>query len=519
MAKEDIEEHYEWDDNENNDGFNDDEKEEVKKEKRKKKNVLVTKEKKKEKKDELNFYIIAIAVIVIVGLALLIIFSDKIFKTKENEKAVLDINGEKIYLSQLEKEYNLYFFLSGLPEEYKKMITKASFLNSTFLNEMLLLNDATQFGIKIDETEIGGIIKQLLDSNKKTEDELKNDLKNAGIEYEDFKGLIKTRAIINSLVDAKITKQINITDREIEDYYEKNPELFIMPESVRASHILVKSEDEAKEILKDLDKGGNFSEIAKSKSIEPAAKSTGGDLGYFTKGQMVKEFEDAAFKLKVEEISPIVKTQFGYHIIKLTDKMAETKRKLDDVKKNIEEVLILTKQNAVLKTYIDQLRSRADIKIYYEVLGEEGKTEITKNDIKQETPIVKEIKTFKETGEDICKENGKPIIRMFSASIDSHSKWVKSAFEKSIKKYEGSIASFNWEIDTGDNTLTEQKENKIPKSEFAIYINLENKGAVPTFVFGCKYTRTGTAFEKENDLNSEEVEFDAVIEKLIEESR
>ena len=91
-----------------------------------------------------------------------------------------------------------------------------------------------------------------------------------------------------------------------------------MPKEVRASHILVKTEAEANEILFDLKRGASFEDMAMKKSLCPS-KSKGGDLCFFTRGRMVKEFEDAAFSLQKGELSKPVKTQFGYHIIKVTD--------------------------------------------------------------------------------------------------------------------------------------------------------------------------------------------------------
>ena len=89
---------------------------------------------------------------------------------------------------------------------------------------------------------------------------------------------------------------------------------------IRASHILVKTEEEAKQILEILEQGNKgFEQIAMERSSCPSGKK-GGDLGYFGRGQMVREFENAAFKLKKDEVSPPVKTQFGWHIIKMTDK-------------------------------------------------------------------------------------------------------------------------------------------------------------------------------------------------------
>ena len=92
-----------------------------------------------------------------------------------------------------------------------------------------------------------------------------------------------------------------------------------MVTEVKASHILVKTEEEAKELYNEIKNGASFAKIAEEKSLCPSGQN-GGDLGYFTKGQMVKEFEDAAFSMNVGEVSNPIRTQFGYHLIYLTDK-------------------------------------------------------------------------------------------------------------------------------------------------------------------------------------------------------
>ena len=111
-----------------------------------------------------------------------------------------------------------------------------------------------------------------------------------------------------------------MTDDEVKARYDEEIKKLPPQEEVHARHILVKTEAEAKDIIKQLDAGKDFAELAKEKSTDPN-KSEGGDLGYFAKGRMVKEFEDAAFALKKGEYTKTpVKTQFGYHVIKVEDK-------------------------------------------------------------------------------------------------------------------------------------------------------------------------------------------------------
>ena len=131
------------------------------------------------------------------------------------------------------------------------------------------------------------------------------------------------------LVETLMQKMVadEASDAKVKDYYNAHKADF---RSVKASHILVATEDEAKTVKKRLKKGGDFAAVAKEVSTDPSAKQNGGDLGFFTKDQMVKPFADTAFAMKVNAISDPVKSEFGYHIIKVHEiKDAEPIEKLD----------------------------------------------------------------------------------------------------------------------------------------------------------------------------------------------
>ncbi|MDC4224474.1 MAG: peptidylprolyl isomerase [Candidatus Manganitrophus sp.] len=162
-----------------------------------------------------------------------------------------------------------------------------------------------------------------------------------------------TKEVMISEVVNQIAAE-KLTDAEMKKYYNKNKAEF---KEVRASHILVKTEEEAKEIKKKLDQGGDFAALAKEKSTDPGSAPRGGDLGFFTKDRMVKAFSDAAFSLKVNEISKPVQSPFGFHIIKVV----ETKDA-----KNFEELAPAQLQNirgTMINDEIDQLKEKAKIKI------------------------------------------------------------------------------------------------------------------------------------------------------------
>lgn len=120
----------------------------------------------------------------------------------------------------------------------------------------------------------------------------------------------------------------------------------------------------------------------------------------------------------------------------------------------------------------------------------------------------------------ICADDeGRPIIRLFTTTWCSHCKWVGPAFDEIMTEYvdAGKICAYHWELDTGDNSLTEKIETEVPDSELAIFRQFNPKGFVPTFIFGCKYYRVGTGYEYEDDLENEKEEFKAIIKALISE--
>ena len=166
-----------------------------------------------------------------------------------------------------------------------------------------------------------------------------------------------------------------VTPQEVKAFYDGNPDIFKTPEMVRASHILVKVEEGAsgedkakalekiKTIQKRLQSGEDFAKVAQEVSDCPS-KDDGGDLNFFHKGQMVPPFEKAAFALKPGETSDIVETEFGYHIIKLTDKKEAGTMSFDDVKSRIQQQLINEKMTQEYHKYVEALKSRAKIEIF-----------------------------------------------------------------------------------------------------------------------------------------------------------
>ncbi|WP_270182432.1 peptidylprolyl isomerase [Alkalihalobacillus sp. CinArs1] len=157
------------------------------------------------------------------------------------------------------------------------------------------------------------------------------------------------------LAQKAATEGVDVSDEKLKTFYEENQNLFT---ELEASHILVDDEETAKEVKEKLNDGGDFAELAKEYSKDGSAQN-GGDLGIFKKGDMVAEFEEAAFALKEGEVSDIVQSQFGYHIIKLKSK---TVKPFEESKDEVKEQYL--QQNAKdVPTVIDELIKESDIKV------------------------------------------------------------------------------------------------------------------------------------------------------------
>ncbi|MEW6571171.1 MAG: peptidylprolyl isomerase [Nitrospirota bacterium] len=199
---------------------------------------------------------------------------------------------------------------------------------------------------------------------------------------EDFKKI----TLISSLLEKEIEAKADITDQEMRDYYEKNKEDFASINQIRASHILVKTEEEAEKILERLKKGEDFAEIAKKSSLDEGSAKNGGDLGYFSPGQMVPEFEKAAARLKTGELSKPVRTKFGYHIIKVTDKKSGQTVEFEKVKNLIFQRLSAEKQKETFDSYIEKLKKSYKVEINREALTKLDSEEREREKIQEQTP-------------------------------------------------------------------------------------------------------------------------------------
>lgn len=160
---------------------------------------------------------------------------------------------------------------------------------------------------------------------------------------------------------SKLMSDIKVDDNEIEAFYNENKNRFTAPESVSASHILVDDEADAQNILNSINNGLSFEAAANEHSKCPS-KTKGGDLGYFTRGQMVPEFEKAAFESETGKVIGPVKTQFGYHVIKVTGRKDKEQRSFNEVRDQLYRQLLSKKQEEAYFKKINQLKGKYDVK-------------------------------------------------------------------------------------------------------------------------------------------------------------
>ena len=179
----------------------------------------------------------------------------------------------------------------------------------------------------------------------------------------------------DKLVESEIAGKVAVKPEAVTDFYQKNQDKFQQGPRVRASHILIgipqnadaatkqQAKAKADALLKDLKAGKDFAATAKANSQDPGSAPNGGDLGYFEQGQMVPPFEQAAFALKPGEMSEVVETQFGYHIIKVADKQESKVVPLEEAKGQIEEYLTQQNRHAQTELFVNALRAKAKVEI------------------------------------------------------------------------------------------------------------------------------------------------------------
>jgi foldase protein PrsA len=223
--------------------------------------------------------------------------------------------------------------------------------------ERLIDKEAAKQNVSITDADYDAEIAKIKEQNAWDDATFTTQLESAGFTLDELKEQMKPQLILTKLVEP----QIQVTDEEIKTYYDENKTQYETPEQVKASHILVETKEEAADLLAQIKGGADFAELAKAHSKDPGSAVQGGDLGFFGKGQMVAPFEEAAAALEIGEVSGIVESEFGFHIIKLTDKKAAATATFEEKKEEIRETVFQQKLGERTTTYVEELRSAAKI--------------------------------------------------------------------------------------------------------------------------------------------------------------
>ncbi|MCE5334301.1 MAG: peptidylprolyl isomerase, partial [Desulfobacteraceae bacterium] len=300
-----------------------------------------------------------------------------VIQPQANGPDAAKVNGIAIPKSEYDAEaakFDRQVAMTGRSGDDKEIVAMRGKIIENLIGRELLRQEAQKQGLKPENEEVDAQI----DSLKKrfgSEEEYQNTLKKMNVTEGTIKEQFAAEIVLRKLVEKDVASKITLGPNEAREFYDKNPEIFKTPESVRASHILVKVEENAspeerakaqekiKAIRKRIADGGGFAAIAKEVSDCPS-KEQGGDLGFFQKGQMVGPFETAAFSLKVDELSDIVETEYGYHIIKVTGKKDAGVMAFEEMQPRIEQHVKGEKMAGQLVKYVDDLKSKAKVEIF-----------------------------------------------------------------------------------------------------------------------------------------------------------
>ena len=276
----------------------------------------------------------------------------------------IDRDGEAIFKSIIQTS-NTQDVEAKLYSARKKILDK-------LIENLLLLREAESLAIEVNDEEVNGAIEKILKENSLTHEELLIALKREGTSYENYRKKMRAQIIRAKVIDRKVRASVAVSDEDINSYYETNRYDLTNDDEVRARHILFAvpkgaeksfvdaARIKAEKVLKMAKEGADFEELAMKYSEGPSSVN-GGDLGYFRRGDMVKEFSDEAFLLNKGEISGLVLSQFGFHIIKIVDRRKAPPVSLEETKEKIRGILYNKKFEAAIAGYIQELRDRAEI--------------------------------------------------------------------------------------------------------------------------------------------------------------
>ena len=298
------------------------------------------------------------------------------------DSVAVTVNGVDITESDIEAKIKpqLEKMAKQLPpqfvEQYKKQLRQKTL--EAMIGMLLMDEKIKAVNIVVTEEEVIDHIREMASQQGLSLDDFKALIEAYGKNFDEWKQQMQFRRGLsyNKFFQAQWADKINITEDDAKKYYSENKKQFETPEQVRASHILIgpdtadpnvdpneaaaKVKTRAQDLLKQIKEGADFATLARANSSCPSS-AKGGDLDFFGRGRMVPAFEKAAFELKVGQVSDIVETQFGYHIIKVTDRKDASVVTFEQAKDDILKMLTQKKQSEIAMQYVESLKAEANI--------------------------------------------------------------------------------------------------------------------------------------------------------------
>ena len=285
------------------------------------------------------------------------------------------------------------------PENKGDLLKAEAQIVDYIIASKLIEKYANENKISYTQKEFDDEYNKLQTSSFKTKDEFTKYLKDNGISEELLKTELANQLLATKVYD-KVTADVNVSDAEVQKYYDDNKNtVFLEPEQIKISHILVQfgdqdpnrktkeaALDKIKMIQQKLKDGETFENMANKYSEDSSSNTNGGDIGYFSKGQLVAEFENVAFSLPVGQISDIVETPYGFHLIKVTDKKEQRVKTFDEVKDSIKQYLLNNLKSDKFNKFLLSLKDAAVIKYSKQIAeAEKAVTSTTVNTSTQQS--------------------------------------------------------------------------------------------------------------------------------------
>jgi foldase protein PrsA len=297
--------------------------------------------------------------------------TDKNVAAKVNGDPIT-IEELNVQVEQLKVQYPQMF--EGADGEGRLLDFKQRLLDN-LINQKLIEQASKEKKIEVTDADVKKQVDQLK-SGFKDDAQFQDALKSAGMDADGLSRQIKEQLVTQKLIET-LSKDTSITVTDMQAYYDKNKTQFEQKAAKRAVHILFKPEDKATatKVLEQIKDGGDFAALAKQHSVDTATASKGGDLGWPTT-PYVDEFEAALAKLKKGQTSGLVQTPYGWHIIRVTETRTGSQQKFDQVKSQIEQILVQQERAEAYQKFLDELKKKAKIEILIEELkaGAAGST-------------------------------------------------------------------------------------------------------------------------------------------------